>query len=132
MTASRVAVLAAIAALVGWGLKAIAIWVAGGLDESPLENPLFALGLMAIIVAAASLGVAMAGERRLALKVLIAVGAVVIAAALSNLLSLGAAAVIPDSGGWVQDEAGLWLSALLMLGATTAWQSKRGAAQPAA
>ena len=31
--------------IVAWGLKAVAIGVAGGLDKSPLESPLFGLGL---------------------------------------------------------------------------------------
>ena len=46
MTASRFAVLAAVASAVAWGLKAVAIGIAGGLDESPLESPLFVLGLV--------------------------------------------------------------------------------------
>ena len=51
MSASRLAVLAAIASVVAWRLKAVAIAIAGGLDKSPLESPLFVLGLVAIVVA---------------------------------------------------------------------------------
>ncbi|MPZ93807.1 MAG: hypothetical protein GEU96_02590 [Propionibacteriales bacterium] len=131
MTASRLAVLAAITSLVAWGLKAVAIWVAGGLDESPLESPLFVLGLAAIVVAVVSLGVAVARERPLAFKVIGGVVGLLIGVALSSLASFVAAAVIPDSAGWVQEEAGLWLSALLALGVTAAWYTKRGTARTA-
>jgi hypothetical protein len=126
VTASRLAVLAAITSLVAWGLKAVAIWVAGGLDESPLESPLFVLGLVAIVVAFVSLGVAVARERPLAFKVIGGVVGVLIGVALSILASFVAAAVIPESVGWVREEAGLWFSALLALGVTAAWHTKRG------
>ncbi len=131
MTASRLAVLAAITALVAWGLKAVAIWVAGGLGESPLESPLFVLGLVAILVAFMSLGVAIAGERPLPFKVIGGVVGVVIGFALSMLASSVAAAVMPDSAGWVQEEAGLWFSAVLAVGVTAAWYAKRGAVRAA-
>ena len=132
MNASRLAVLAAIAAAVAWGLKAVAIGVAGGLDKSPLESPLFGLGLLAIIVAFASLGVAVLAGRPLALQVIGGVVGVVVGFGLSMLASLAAAALIPDSAGWVQEEAGLWFSALLALGATVFWHTRRGAAHTAA
>ena len=125
MTASRLSVLAAITALVAWGLKAVAIWVAGGLGESPLESPLFVLGLVAILVAFMSLGVAVAGERPLAFKVMGGVVGVLIGFALSMLASLVAEAFMPDSAGWVQGEAGLWFSAVLAVGVTAAWHAKR-------
>jgi drug/metabolite transporter (DMT)-like permease len=102
MTASRLAVVAAIVSVVAWGLKAVAIGVAGGLDESPLESPLFVFGLVAIVVAFASLGVAVARERPLAFKVIGGVVGVLIGFGLSMLASVVAAAVIPDSAGWVQ------------------------------
>lgn len=125
------AVLAALASVVAWGLKAVAIGVAGGLDESPLESPLFVLGLVAIVVAFASLGVAVARERAVAFKVLGGVVGVLIGFGLSMLASVVAAAVIPDSAGWVQAEAGLWFSALLALGVTASWQTRRGTARTA-
>lgn len=131
MTASRLAVVAAIVSVVAWGLKAVAIGVAGGLDESPLESPLFVLGLVAIVVAFASLGVAVARERPLAFKVIGGVVGVLIGFGLSMLASVVAAAVIPDSAGWVQAEAGLWFSALLALGVTASWHTSRGTARTA-
>ena len=132
MTASRFAVLAAVASAVAWGLKAVAIGIAGGLDESPLESPLFVLGLVAIVVAFASLGVAVARERSLAFRVIGGVVGVLIGFGLSMLASVVAQAVVPDSAGWVQGEAGLWFSALIALGVTAAWHTSRGAARTAA
>jgi hypothetical protein len=89
--------------------------------RAPLESPLLVLGLVAIVVAYASLGVAVARERPLAFKVIGGVVGVLIGFALSILASFLAAALIPESGGWVQEEAGLWFSALLALGVTTAF-----------
>jgi len=131
MGASRLAVLAATVSVVAWGLKAVAIGVAGGLDESPLESPLFVLGLVAIVVAFASLGVATARERTLAFKVIGGMVGVLVGFALSMLASVVAATVIPDSAGWVQAEAGLWFSALLALGVTALSPTRRGTARTA-
>jgi len=127
MTASRLAVLAAAASVVAWGLKAVAIGVAGGLDQSPFEGPLYLLGLVSIVVAFAALGVAVAGERAVIVKVIGAVVGVLVGFALSMLASLAATAIIPDSAGWVQAEAGLWFSALFALGVTVYWRTRRGA-----
>lgn len=125
MRASRVAVLAAVACVGAWGLKAVAIGVAGGLDRSPFEGPLFALGLIAIVVAFVSLGVAVARGRRVAIKALGGLAGAVTGLVLSALASTVACAVVPDSAGWVQAEAGLWFSALLALGATLWWATMR-------
>lgn len=126
MTASRLSVLAAAASVVAWGLKAVAIGVAGGLDQSPLEGPLYLLGLVSIVVAFAALGVAVAGDRAVIVKIIGAVVGVLVGFALSMLASVAATAIIPDSAGWVQAEAGLWFSALLALGVTVYWRSRRG------
>ena len=127
MTASRLAVLAAAASVVAWGLKAVAIGLAGGLDQSPFEGPLYLLGLVSIVVAFAALGAAVAGERAVIVKVIGAVVGVLVGFALSMLASVAATAIIPDSAGWVQAEAGLWFSALFALGLTVYWRSRRGA-----
>ena len=130
MTASRLAVLAAIASVVAWGLKALAIGAAGGLDQSPFEGPLFVLGLVAIVVAFASLGVAVATRRPRAFKVFGGLVGVLVGFGLSMLASVVAAAAVPDSAGWVQAEAGLWVSALLALGLTVYWHTSRDVAHP--
>ena len=108
-----------------WGLKAVVIAVAGGLDQSPLETPLFLLGLLSIVVSFASLGVALARGRPVALKVVGGVVGILIGGALSALASAVAAAAIPDSAGWVQEEAGLWLSALLAVAVAVSWHTRR-------
>ncbi|HZI97553.1 MAG TPA: hypothetical protein VFD41_08520 [Actinomycetales bacterium] len=84
MTAASAALAASTTGLVAWLVKAVAIGIAGGLDRSPLEGPLFLLGLLAGAVAAPI--------------VMIAVQTVVVA-------------VLPASVGWVEHEAGLWLAA---------------------
>ncbi len=126
MNASRVGVLAAVTGAVAWGLKAVAIGVAGGLDQSPFEGPLFLLGLVAVVVAFVSLGVAVAGERPLVVKALGGVVGVVVGLGLTALMSMLAEAAIPESAGWVRAEAGLWFLALLALGLTAFWHSRRG------
>ena len=131
MKASRLAVLAALTAVVAWGLKAVAIGLAGGLDKSPFEGPLFGLGLVAIVVAFACLGVAVARERAIAVKIVGGVVGVVIGFALSMLASWVATAVMPDSVGWVKAEAGLWFSALLAFVVTTLWHTRRGTTRTA-
>lgn len=125
MSASRVAVLAALASVVAWGLKAVAIGVAGGLDESPLEGPLFVLGLIAIVVAFAALGVAVMAGRSVVLQVVAAVVGVLLGLALTTLASVVADSAIPDAAGWVQAEAGLWFSALVALGVTIFWRTRQ-------
>ena len=131
MSASRVAALAALTSLVAWGAKAVAIWVAGGLDKSPLESPLFLVGLVALVVAFVALGVSMARGRSLAVKVIGGAVGLLVGVALSLLASFLAGAVIPESAGWVQEEAGLWFSALLAVGVTAAWRAKQGTARAA-
>ena len=129
MNASRLAVLAAITSAVAWGLKAVAIGTAGGLDRSPFESPLFGLGLAALVVAFASLGLAAARDRPPAFKIIAAVAGVLIGFALSMLSSVVAELVIPESAGWVKEEAGLWFSALLALLLTALWHTRRGASR---
>ncbi len=51
MNLTRSAYVAALATVALWTAKAIAIAVAGGLGKSPLESPLFLLGLLACVVA---------------------------------------------------------------------------------
>ena len=114
-----------------WALKAVAIGLAGGLDRSALESPLFALGLVAIVVAFVALGVAVAAGRPVGHKVVGGVLGVVIGVGLSALASWVAAAVIPESAGWVQAEAGLWVAALLAVAVTAYWHSKRATARTA-
>lgn len=119
--------LAAVGAVLGWGLKAVAIGVAGGLDRSPFEGPLYFLGLIAIVIAFAALGVAVAGRRPVPIKVLGAVAGVFAGVGLSLATDALAGAVVPESAGWVAEEAGLWLGALVALAVTAYWHSRQAA-----
>lgn len=113
MTASRVAAGAAVGAVVAWGLKGVAIAVAGGLGESPLETPLFLLGLLAILVALVAFGLAVVPDRWTGGQRVAAVAGLVVAGIAASLLVqalLGA--LLPD--GWAQGEAGLWVSGALV------------------
>jgi hypothetical protein len=120
-TANRVAAVAAVAAALLWAAKAIAIWIAGGLDESPLESPLFVLGLLAIVIAYVALGVALAQGRSTLVAILAGVGGFVVGAAVALVSDALARAMLPDSTGWVEGEAGLWLSAGLTVMFALGW-----------
>jgi hypothetical protein len=102
-------------------MKGVAIAIAGGLDKSALESPLFIVGLVAMIVAAGAFGAALATRRPAWLRAL----AVIVAVPLGAAIALGVQALIkallPDSAGWVEEEAGLWVSALLIAAVILAW-----------
>ncbi len=129
MTASRVAVGAASVAVLAWGLKGLAIAVAGGLDESPLEGPLYLLGLVSILTAAAALGVAAAGEHGAATRIASALAVAVGATALSLAIQEAVRLALPEDAGWVQGEAGLWISATLVL-AVSIWRLREVEREP--
>lgn len=108
----RLAAAAATGAVVAWGLKALAIGVAGGLDRSPLEGPLFLVGFLLLVLAFVAAGVALpdgATWRRV-----IAGGIAVVAGiAFFVLVETGVGALVPASAGWVKEEAGLWVVSVL-------------------
>lgn len=119
MNSSRIALLAALAAVVCWTLKAVAIGVAGGLDKSPFEGPLFLAGLVCFVGAAAALGVALTRGRPGWLR---AVTGVVVA----PVVGIGFTLVIDALVGamqpasplrhWVWSEVNLWVIAIAVLG----------------
>ena len=127
MRAGRIAAIAAVAALVLWLVKALAIWRAGGLDESSLESPLFVAGLVALIVAAAAFGAAVTEGRPLAIRAATAAAGVIVGAALTILIQNAfVKPLLPESTGWVEEEAGLWLSAALVAAVVLWWNARRG------
>ena len=115
MNSSRLALGATLATTFFWTAKAVAIGSAGGLDRSPLESPLFLLGLVCCLVASAATGVAVARRPTAWGRTLSAAGGlaagVLVAAATSAVL----AAVAPPSPGWVWEELNLWAMALILL-----------------
>lgn len=115
MSARRLGLYLALACAATWGVKALAIWNAGGLNKSSFEAPLFGLGFLLSLAALAVVGVAITGGKHIAVRVLGAVAGLV-AALLVVLASDGVAGmVVPDSAGWVQEEAGLWFAALVIV-----------------
>jgi hypothetical protein len=127
VSARRLAAVAAVAAVVLWLLKALVIWNAGGLDESSLESPLFVAGLVALVVGGAAFGAAVTEGRPLAVRAAAAAAGVVAAAALSILIQNAIVKpLLPASTGWVEEEAGLWVSAALVAAVVLWWNSRRG------
>ena len=113
VSAARVAVVAALAAAVTWAVKAVAIGLAGGLDKSSWESPLFAFGFVLLLIALAAIGAAVTAGRPVWQRVLAAVGTVVGGVAATLGLDWLAGVLLSDSTEWVQEEAGLWAAALL-------------------
>ena len=119
MNSSRIALLAAVAAVVSWTLKAVAIGTAGGLDKSPLEGPLFFTGLLCFVVAVVAVGVALTRGRPGWVR---AVAGVVVA----PVLGIGATLAVDALVGalrptdplrhWVWAEINLWVVAAAVLG----------------
>jgi hypothetical protein len=81
------------------------------LDKSALESPLFIVGLVAIIVASGAFGAALGTRRPAWLRALAAIVAVAVGAAVALGLQGLIKALLPDSAGWVEEDAGLWVSA---------------------
>ena len=114
MSSARLAVYAAVLAVVAWIVKGIAIAAAGGLDKSALESPLFVVGMLALIIALGAFGVAVTAGRPVPVRALAAVGAIVVGVMLSILVQNAVKAALPDSTDWVQEEAGLWIGSILV------------------
>ena len=125
MRAVRLAAFAAVGAVVAWVLKAIVIAVAGGLDQSPLESPLFILGLLLISIAFAAGGFAAAEGRGTAMRAAGVVGGVVVGLLLFILVETAVGAVVPDSAGWVKEEAGLWVASVVTAAVMFGWLRRR-------
>lgn len=134
MNSRRIALGAALAAAASWTFKSVAIGVAGGLDKSPLEAPLFLIGLASFVVAVVALGVAATHGSRTWLRVLAGVGAFV--AGLSATLLVDAAVGAFHAAGaerhWVWSEFNLWVAAVAAVGVAVALnRSRRAVGRPA-
>ena len=115
MISTRLALGATLATTFFWTAKAVAIGIAGGLNRSPLESPLFLLGLVCCIVAAAATGVAVAHRQTVLGQTLSAAGGIVAGALVAVVANAVVAAVAPPSPGWVWGEVNLWAMALILL-----------------
>jgi hypothetical protein len=127
MTAARVASYSAVATAVVWTLKALAIWEAGGLGKTDVEDVGWAAGALLFLITWVVLGYAFAAGRASWLRVAAAMLGGALGLALVLILD-GAADVLPESAGWVEEEAGLWAAAVVTL-AVARWQRGRVALQ---
>ena len=124
MTAGRVALLGATGAVVFWAAKATAIGIAGGLDKSPLESPLFLAGLVGALVGAGALGAWVLAGRPTWLRVLGAVVAIVLVVLSAGVGGSVAAALQPEDPSWVWGEVNLWVSAAVLSAAVLFQRSR--------
>ena len=92
MNSTRLALGATLATTFFWTAKAVAIGSAGGLNRSPLESPLFLLGLACCLVASAATGVAVARRPTMWGRTLSAAGGIVVGALV---------AVAGERSGWL-------------------------------
>lgn len=131
MTSSRISVLAATAAAVLWTCKATAIALAGGLDKSPLEGPLFFAGAACFLTGAVALGVTLARRAGTPVRVLAAVGVLAGCAVYSAVISMVVDGLVEPTDGrhWAWAETSLWIGGLtlLVLTLTTAARQRAGA-----
>ena len=130
MSLRRVAALAAVGSVIAWGLKAAAIAVAGGLDRSPLEAPLFGLGLFLLVVAFVATGLAMTSGRGTGMRIAGALGSLLIGFLMFLLVEEAVGALVPDSAGWVKEEAGLWAASGLAAAALLVWSRRQNEPHP--
>lgn len=131
MNLTRLALVMAMLTTVFWTAKAIAIAIAGGLDLSPLEGPLFLLGMLACLVTAAVTGMALAQGRGTLARVLAAVAGVAAAAVFGAVVSVLVSLVEPAGAGWVWGEINLWVLMLALLGLTAALHARSPDLTPA-
>ncbi len=134
MNSSRIALTAAIGAAIGWTLKSVAIGTAGGLDKSPLEAPLFFVGLGCYLVAVLALGVAVTS--RLPGWARAAVGLLAVAVGITVVSVVGAvvnAIEAPSAGRhWAWTEVNLWVMAVGGLALALAVHRRHAARSPGA
>lgn len=117
MKSTRIALFAAVAAVTFWTIKSVAIGVAGGLDKSPLEAPMFFCGLISFIVAVVSLGVALPAGSRTWVRVVGGVGAVVVGIAYTTVVDelVNAYREPGPDRHWAWTETNLWVVSLTVL-----------------
>jgi hypothetical protein len=115
MTLTRAALVAALATIVFWLLKDVSIATAGGLGKSPLEGPLFLLGLLSCTVGGVLVGIAYFARRGVGWRVLGAVGVAVGLTVLAMVVQAVVQAVQPAHPGWAYAEVNLWVMMLALL-----------------
>ncbi|AXH97511.1 hypothetical protein DV701_16590 [Ornithinimicrobium avium] len=91
--------------------------MAGGLDRSPAETPLFVLGLVASLVAVTALLLTWTRGRSPGVRLLTALAGVPALFLLVSAIESVVRLVEPSSPGWVWSELSLWAVAAAVLGA---------------
>ena len=129
MNSSRIAVIAASACSIAWAAKAVAIGLAGGLDRSPAENPLFFLGLASCIVASVALVLSVTVGRPWWVRGAAALGVVVALFVITALLDAAVHGLV-DGDHWVLTEVNLWIDALVVLGLSVALDRRSAPVAP--
>ena len=120
MTAARVATYATIGAVVAWAIKALVIGLAGGLDKSPAEGPLFFLGMVLFLVGIVAIGLAVTAGRSVAARVLGVVGTVAVTLVAWIAIDTVIASMAPERDAhWVWAELQLWVIAVVV---AVGWQ----------
>lgn len=109
MTAARVATYATLGAVLVWGIKAVVIGLAGGLDRSPAEGPLFVLGLLLYVIGVLAVGLALTAGRGVGWRVAGMLGAFATAAVAFLVVDGIVAALAPPDPHWVWAEVQLWI-----------------------
>ena len=135
MSAARVATIATIGAVLVWGLKALAIGLAGGLDESPAEGPLFFLGMLLFVVGVVAIALALTAGRGPAGRLVGVVATFAVLFVVWLAVDTVVASMAPeDDPHWVWAEIQLWVIAVLTALDWYVWQRRvvtaAGAAQP--
>ena len=118
MNSTRLALVAAVATVLLWGAKSTAIGIAGGLDLSPWESPLFLAGLLAMLTTVVSLALSLTPGRPGWVRAGSAVLATVTGVGLTLVVAAGVDAWATPGPGrhWVWSEVNLWVGALAALG----------------
>lgn len=122
-----------VGAVAVWAVKAVAIGVAGGLDESPLESPLFVLGLVLYVLGVIAIGLSVTAGRSILWRVLGALVAFVIAVVAFLVVDAIVAGLAPDDDPhWVWAEVQLWIVSVATALGWLAWRSRRAPVSAAA
>ncbi|MGH3361863.1 MAG: hypothetical protein ACRDOM_05325 [Nocardioides sp.] len=131
MTAARMATYATIGAVVAWAVKALVIGLAGGLDKSPAEGPLFFLGMILFTVGVVAIGLAITTGRSVGVRVLGVVGTVAVMFVVWLAIDTVIASMAPENDPhWVWAEAQLWVIAVVVALGWQFWLGRIGRGVP--
>ena len=133
MTAARVATYATIGAVSVWAAKALSIGIAGGLDKSPAEGPLFFLGMILFLTGVVAIGLAITAGRSLGFRALGVVGAVAVTLVVWLAIDTVIASLAPENDPhWAWAELQLWVIAVVVAVGWQFWLGRIGQRFPRA